>query len=1003
MAIGSNQQADPGRPFQVAGRSMWLVSGSVHYFRIPSALWRDRLQKAKWAGLNAIETPVPWNWHELKPGKYEFRKDADLEAFLETAAEVGLYAIVRVGPFIGADWEGGGLPADLLADPSHPIRDADPRFLARVEEWFAELLPRLAKRQAVRKTGEKDPARSRSRGGSSESIDAAAVLAAGAGAAGARIDKSANVIAVGIEHEYFFPERPRGDAYLNWLVKQVRGAKIDLPILGTTHFHNHVKGVLETWADGEDALGGLRTLAERQPGKPRIVLHLNPGSPDRWGGDRRFLKTPRQVAGQAMRILAEGGMYNWSPFAGGTNPGLWAGRLARDDFGFLTTAADGDAPIGESGAMGRKYRAIKTVDQFAAEGTGFAGFLSSCEPVKLKIDLPTGFTTLVRRGASATNQGGSGGTVIFVFRDDGVEDLWADITLPNPTGAPPVPAMPGPAGATPSARARAAKEVALPLDFTHDDALPLLYDYRLGNKLRIDYCNCPVLGTWQDRMIFFHGPAGAAAVVACNGVLHEFKIPEGVGVEWREVAEGHFLAFMNTPTAHATWFLPDRVVISALSPGEKNTRAIEAVPDEGVVVVGRDGNPVHAECRKAPEPRPPRRVGNWKRAADVPECRGEGDGWKRLPGNGPSAASEAVALGVPRGYLWYRIRTKFERKRSLTLLPAGAEDRVRFWVNGKPLGVWGRGPGATRDPLPAEIDLGDVTVTALVEVMGRFSRRLPPPERKGIFEGIYHANPLHLSAPAVSTPAAGSLPKEIKPVWTLEAMLTPEPGRMCVADMHFSQPQGSHIALEIRGLPEPCWVFVNDAFAGFFHGRAQAGFHSAVLPAPKGTLNHLRVYFPSRHQRSLAERFRVCDLAENVFERAEWSWKPWTAPDPEKDRWSRELKDDGPVRWYSAQFPEVKSDEPTFLNLAGLRKGVAILNGRPLGRYWTLGPQSRLYLPEPYLGKTNDLMIFEEEGGTPGDVQLEFDPAGPYGDPHAPPPAVGRKNGRHGHGHGGGH
>src|SRR4051794_3819668 len=122
-----------GRAVHVGREAVWLVSGGVHYFRVPQSLWRDRLQKAKWAGLNTIETPVPWNWHESKPGKYEFKKDCDLEGFLKTAGDLGLNAIVRVGPYIGADWEFGGLPADLTAEPGSAVREADPKFLKRVE------------------------------------------------------------------------------------------------------------------------------------------------------------------------------------------------------------------------------------------------------------------------------------------------------------------------------------------------------------------------------------------------------------------------------------------------------------------------------------------------------------------------------------------------------------------------------------------------------------------------------------------------------------------------------------------------------------------------------------------------------------------------------------------------------------------------------------------------------------------------------------------------------
>lgn len=38
------------------GKVFRYVSGSLHYFRIPQAYWRDRIKKMKAAGLNAITT-----------------------------------------------------------------------------------------------------------------------------------------------------------------------------------------------------------------------------------------------------------------------------------------------------------------------------------------------------------------------------------------------------------------------------------------------------------------------------------------------------------------------------------------------------------------------------------------------------------------------------------------------------------------------------------------------------------------------------------------------------------------------------------------------------------------------------------------------------------------------------------------------------------------------------------------------------------------------------------
>ena len=45
------------------GRPHQYIAGSIHYFRIPEQYWEDRLMKVAAAGLNAITTYIPWNYH----------------------------------------------------------------------------------------------------------------------------------------------------------------------------------------------------------------------------------------------------------------------------------------------------------------------------------------------------------------------------------------------------------------------------------------------------------------------------------------------------------------------------------------------------------------------------------------------------------------------------------------------------------------------------------------------------------------------------------------------------------------------------------------------------------------------------------------------------------------------------------------------------------------------------------------------------------------------------
>ena len=106
------------RSFFLDDRRIWLTSGSIHYFRVPRELWRDRLLKAKRAGLNCIQTYVAWNLHEPSEGQWDFEGERDVLAFIEQAADLGLYVILRPGPYICAEWDFGGFPAWLAAKSS---------------------------------------------------------------------------------------------------------------------------------------------------------------------------------------------------------------------------------------------------------------------------------------------------------------------------------------------------------------------------------------------------------------------------------------------------------------------------------------------------------------------------------------------------------------------------------------------------------------------------------------------------------------------------------------------------------------------------------------------------------------------------------------------------------------------------------------------------------------------------------------------------------------------
>jgi hypothetical protein len=132
---------------KVEGERVFLDSGEVHPFRMPGpAMWRDVLAKVRAAGLNSISIYIPWQLHEIEPGRFRFGGRYDLERFLRLARDQRLYVMARPGPYVQGEIDGGGYPYWMLGSPG-VLRTVDPNFTAAWKRWYAEVMPRLARWQ----------------------------------------------------------------------------------------------------------------------------------------------------------------------------------------------------------------------------------------------------------------------------------------------------------------------------------------------------------------------------------------------------------------------------------------------------------------------------------------------------------------------------------------------------------------------------------------------------------------------------------------------------------------------------------------------------------------------------------------------------------------------------------------------------------------------------------------------------------------------------------------
>ena len=100
--------------------------------------------------MNAVETYCAWNLHEPFQGEFDFTGRLDIERFIQIATELGLYVIVRPGPFICAEWEFGGLPGWLLADERMRLRTDEGEYLDYVKKYLKHLMPHIVPYQETR-------------------------------------------------------------------------------------------------------------------------------------------------------------------------------------------------------------------------------------------------------------------------------------------------------------------------------------------------------------------------------------------------------------------------------------------------------------------------------------------------------------------------------------------------------------------------------------------------------------------------------------------------------------------------------------------------------------------------------------------------------------------------------------------------------------------------------------------------------------------------------------
>ncbi len=309
--------------FQLNGEKFNIYGGAIHYFRTVPECWEDRLMKLKLAGFNTVETYVCWNLHEKKENEFDFTGMLDLRKFVKLAEKVGLYAIVRPGPYICAEWDFGGLPAWLLKDKNIQIRTCDVKYMEKVSRYMKKVFEEISDLQF-------------SNGG--------------------------NIIAMQIENEYGHYGSDK--VYLQQLSDLMTDCGLtELAFTSDSPVEKTMTGgtlddTYKTVNFGSNVHGNFKNIESYNLTKPYMCMEFWCGWFDHFGGKHNKRK-PESVAACVKEFLDSDANFNFYMFHGGTNFGFTSGANYEFKYKPTTTSYDYGALLTENGDYTKAYHLVR--------------------------------------------------------------------------------------------------------------------------------------------------------------------------------------------------------------------------------------------------------------------------------------------------------------------------------------------------------------------------------------------------------------------------------------------------------------------------------------------------------------------------------------------------------------------------------------------------------------------------------------------------------------------
>jgi hypothetical protein len=932
-----------GRSFQIDGRRIWIVSGSLHYARIPREHWEDRINLAKQAGLNTIDVPVFWNRHEPRPGHFDFAGDNDLRQFVQLIGQAGLYCILRPGPYIGEDWDFGGFPVWLNTLKDVRLRASSGTFLEACSRYLNAVANRVRDLQVT------SPGK------------------AGPGGIG-----GGPILLVQNESQWTCGDDRQADLYLTELNRYLREAGFTVPIINANNLWQGAEGEIECWSGSGDLLGTVRQLATVRPDRPRFVIDFDVAQQATWG-DELPPQTPGSAVEQRLaQILAGGSQFNIHPFHGGTNFGFWGGRVhdaVTPWGGYATSSRDDGAPLSESGAPGATYASIRRICTFASR---FARVLANLDPsYRPVIAAPNTIAPATERAPATTRKNpaaadapaptvlhatGPQGGVAFVFGAPSRGDepgRQVELLLPHGT--------------------------MLPVEVGPDGVTWCVFDAFLGGRATLDYCNLSAFAA-IGKVLVIYGRAGAPVRLSINGSPLESEVPKGKGAAPAILShEGCTVVIATREQLESIHLTDDAVYVgvagltSALQPialpGVKTCTRINAESEVSVISAGRtaQGKRPHEKVT----------ISEWSHA--VASDYSDGSSARFAVIEGPA---DLGTLGCPYGYGWYRCRIKSSGGSKLHVMAPRSGDRLHAFIDGQDAGVLGRGPGAS-DSIALPLKKGPQTLVMLADNLGRLSGGMGLGELKGLYGQVLHVEALK----GVKAQLKSGEPIEPlafrTPIWGVQSGDLTLHERVTWTVPHAKK---HPIVMSIGVFPGRGLLLVNDKPIAFLE---RGGLEQVLLESEqlKGGANTIQVALlaeqdgspPDAAVEALTHGVRFYDGVESITAKGEWAFARWEPPRASAFHKQKPAGKLASPTWWKTSFRCTDGHVPLRLDLTGFTKGQVYVNGRDAGRYFVATPDGKAIVPrtQPLIpaawiraGDENELLVFDEHGGSPGKVSL---------------------------------